>query len=134
MTVSLFILAILWILWLATGALAAKGSSACADSGDELDGVGARACHEASALAAFAFLNSFIRAFPGSLLSIILMSGQAPSPTLPSLLPPAPIYQYLLLYTPGTGGTTQGSTGGPIGGQLAAYNTSESVQAGTVHV
>jgi hypothetical protein len=37
-------------------------------------------------------------------------------------------------YTPGTGSITQGSTGGAIGGRLAAYNTSESVQAGTVHV
>ena len=36
-------------------------------------------------------------------------------------------------YTSGTGGTG-GKTGGTIGGQPAAYNTSGSVQAGTVHV
>ncbi|KAF7362814.1 hypothetical protein MVEN_00631200 [Mycena venus] len=144
-------LSFLSILWLATGAQAAEVTSVgvwfgCADLGDGLDSIDAGACHEMSALAAFAFLNWLIlMGYTGMLLVLSLIAASRKHTNVwtssvanaPFSAPASANTSVPMSYTAGTGGTGghTGGIGGHTGGQPAAYNnTSGSVQAGTVHV
>ncbi|KAF7342162.1 hypothetical protein MVEN_01804000 [Mycena venus] len=141
-------LTFLSILWFGTGVHAAVVISGgfwfdCADLGNGLDDIDAGACHEVSAIAAFGFLNWLI--LIGYSIMLIIMSRIAASRKQPNVwassvadapfsAPASTNESVPMSYTSGTGGTAQGGTGGPIGGQPAAYNTSGYVQTGAVHV
>ncbi|KAK7058061.1 hypothetical protein R3P38DRAFT_2844201, partial [Favolaschia claudopus] len=136
------------ILWLATGAQAAQVRSigfwfACADLGDGLDSIDAGACHEMSALEAFAFLNWLL--LMGYALTLLIMSLVAANRKQTNVWTSSVANAPFGSGAPdaGVGGTTT-STGGSYGGHAmtstagghsgpTTYNTSGSVQAGTVH-
>ncbi|KAJ6592383.1 hypothetical protein B0H19DRAFT_1055114 [Mycena capillaripes] len=141
---SMVIVEISWlgflsILWLSTGAHTAAFTFGIAlDCGDlGLDTIDASACHETSAIEAFGFLNWLIlMGYVGMLLVMSLMvASRKHSSVWTSSVANAP-FSAPANNAPATslGPTSYGGQTTSTGGHPATYNTSNSVQAGTVHV